>query len=139
LQNSKRSFGLVVCVTINFLLLSACTTVQQMPAQSDGAQFVNACNIQGHVRCMYLTAIESTEDGWRNKWARHWFSMSYIGKACEKEYGRTVAVLIESLFAIPHYFLLALGNGFSSIVSPLIPDEKKHAAEAKLIAQHNSL
>jgi len=122
-----------------FFLLSACTSIQSIPDNIEDEQFVSGCNIIEHARCMYLTAIETTEDGLYNKWTRHWFRMSYIGKACERQYGRTVAVIIETIFAIPHYAFIAFGNVFSSIMSPLIPDERKYMVDEKLSTESLSV
>ena len=76
-----------------------------MPDNSSVDVEINQCNIIDHFKCIYLTGKETLSDGYERKWTRHWFRMSYIGKACEQQHGRTTAVILESLFALPHYFL----------------------------------
>lgn len=106
------------------LALSACTSVQPMPNLPASQQpFVNGCNIKEHAKCVYLTGKETLEDGRNGKWTRHWFRMSYIGKACEQRHGKTVAVILESLFAIPHYTLIAIGNGAAALAAPFRSEE----------------
>ncbi len=88
-----------------------------MPEDAAGLTDVSACNIVEHMRCVYLTGKETIDDGLERKWTRHWFRMSYIGKACERQHGRTTAVILETLFAIPHYFMIGIGNAGAAISS----------------------
>jgi hypothetical protein len=81
----------------------------------------SSCNFTGHLQCIYLTGKETLSDGLEGKWTRHWFRMSYIGRACEQQYGRTTGVVLESLFALPHYFLIGIGNGAAAMVAPFNP------------------
>lgn len=100
----------------------ACTSVKPMPEDPPGLTEVDACNLNGHLRCIYLTGKETIDDGLQRKWTRHWFRMSYIGKACERQHGRTTAVILESLFAVPHYFSMAIGNAAAAVASFMKPD-----------------
>lgn len=95
-----------------------------MPLEVEKLYPLNGCNIIEHAKCIYITGKETMQDGLNRKWTRHWFRMSYIGKACEKEHGRTTAVILESLFAIPHYFFIAIGNGVAAIFSPFAPGDE---------------
>lgn len=104
--------------------LGACTTVAQDPYEQTGAgpspaeEAVDACNLRGHLQCIYLTGRETLADGAQLKWTRHWWRMSYIGRACERRYGRTTGILLEGLFAIPHYSAIAIGNGLATLARP---------------------
>lgn len=118
----KSCLILVFCV-----LIGACTSMKPMPDDAVGLTEVSSCNIVEHMRCIYLTGKETVNDGLERKWTRHWFRMSYIGKACERQHGRTTAVILESLFALPHYFFIAIGNAAAAI-SPFA--KKDHPAQA---------
>lgn len=91
-----------------------------MPEKAAGFTEVSACNITEHMRCIYLTGKETISDGLERKWTRHWFRMSYIGMACERQHGRTTAVILETLFALPHYFAMGIGNAGAAILSPFL-------------------
>jgi len=106
-------------------LMNACSSIQPMDNPAQGDLDVQACNFQSHLKCIALTARETTQDGLQQKWTRHWFRMSYIGKACEKQYGHTTGVVLEGLFAIPHYFVIGLINGSSTLISPFVPANHK--------------
>ena len=92
--------------------------MQAMPKKNEVV--IGGCNIIEHMKCVYITGKETLQDGLQGKWTRHWFRMSYIGRACEREYGSTLAILLESLFAIPHYTLIAIGNSIAAIASPFV-------------------
>ncbi len=79
---------------------------------------VDACNLRGHLQCIHLTARDTLADGAQLQWTRHWWRMSYIGQACERQYGRTTGLIVESLFAIPHYSAMAIGNGLATFAYP---------------------
>lgn len=95
----------------------ACTSIKQMPADSIGLTAISSCNVIEQVKCAILTTKETIDDGGNGEWTRHWFRMSYIGKTCEKQYGRTTAVILESIFAVPHYSIIAISNSISAISS----------------------
>lgn len=110
-------------------LLTGCTTVAKNPYDQPGAGpspselAVDACNPIGHLQCIYLTGRETWQDGRAGKFTFHWWRMSYIGRACEKQYGRTTGVILESLFAIPHYTAMALGNAAAALTAPFRREE----------------
>lgn len=104
--------------------LFGCTTMAEYPYDQPGAgpspaeQAVNACNLKGHLQCIYLTARDTAADGAQLQWTRHWWRMSYIGRACERQHGRTTGLIVEGLFAIPHYTAMAIGNGLATVAYP---------------------
>jgi len=110
-----------ICLFLVFCLpIMACTSIKQMPENAPGYTEVDSCNFENHIKCVNLTKKETISDGLERKWTRHWFRMSYIGKACEREHGRVSAVITESMFAIPHYAYLAIVNSAAAIVSPFV-------------------
>ena len=123
---------LLLCVA----LTNACASMQAMSEDYSGDNLPNACNIKEHFKCIALTGKETIEDGLEGKFTRHWWQMSYIGKACQKRYGRTTAVILESLFAIPHYTMIALGNGITGLLSPFIDTEKEKRQKAEAASQN---
>lgn len=100
-------------------LLAGCTGVSRLPPTALDDSGVNRCTIADHGRCIALTGREVIEDGRQGTWSRHWFRMSYIGRACREQYGTTVGVLIESVFAVPHYASIAIVNGAAALTAPL--------------------
>lgn len=101
-------------------LLVACTSVAPYPddAVPLANQIVNQCSFRAHLQCIGLTGKETLADGANLQWTRHWGRMSYIGQACEKQYGRTTGLILESLFAIPHYSAIAIGNSAATLAYP---------------------
>ena len=75
-----------------------------------GTQFVNRCTPKHHLRCIYITGVEVYKDGASGKSTRHWWRMSYIGRACANQYGNFLGNLYEAFFAVPHYIAIAAGN-----------------------------
>ena len=75
-----------------------------------GTKYVSSCTPKQHLRCIYITGIEVYKDGVAGKSTRHWWRMSYIGRACVKEYGNVLGTLYEAFFAVPHYVAIAVGN-----------------------------
>ena len=69
-----------------------------------------------HLKCVYTTGKETYEDGRSNQKSDHWWSMSYIGRACEAQHGRRTAVIFESIFAVPHYIGVGFANGCGQLV-----------------------
>ena len=112
-------------VLFSCLCIAACTSMKPMPENSDSLTDVSGCNITEHMRCIYITGKETISDGLERKWTRHWFRMSYIGKACEQQHGRPTAVILETLFALPHYFAIGIGNAGAAILSPLLQKEER--------------
>ncbi len=117
-----HALGLVLLMGV--VLLSGCTTVATNPYDEPGAGpspsalAVDACNPIGHMKCIYLTGREVLADGADGKFTFHWWRMSYIGRACEDQYGRTAGVIAEALFAIPHYSAIAIGNTLAVLAYP---------------------
>ncbi len=85
---------------------------------------MNACNPRGHLQCIYLTGRETLEDAAQLQWTRHWWRMSYIGRACEQQYGRRTGVILEAAFALPHYSAMAIGNALGTLSYPFRRDEE---------------
>ena len=81
----------------------------------EGRQFVNRCTPWHHLKCVYITAKEVYKDGKEGRSTRHWWRMSYIGKACSNKYGMVLGTIYESLFAIPHYMTMALVNALGLV------------------------
>ena len=106
------------------ILLGGCTTVAKNPWDEPGAGpspsqlAVDACNPIGHLQCIYLTGRETWQDGTEGKFTFHWWRMSYIGRACEEQYGRTTGVILEAIFAVPHYTAMAFGNAAAALTAP---------------------
>lgn len=75
-----------------------------------GRTFVNRCTPWHHLKCVYITGKEVFKDGKQGKSTRHWWRMSYIGRACVDQYGQVLGNIYEGLFAIPHYLAMAVGN-----------------------------
>jgi hypothetical protein len=84
----------------------------------EGRQFVNRCTPWHHLRCIYITGKEVFKDGKNGKATRHWWRMSYVGRVCVDKYGKFLGTIYESLFAIPHYAAMAVGNavGFAAYI-----------------------
>ena len=86
-----------------------------------GAKNVNKCTPWHHLQCVYITGSEVYQDGRNGKHTRHWWRMSYIGRACSDQYGKTFGHIFEGLFVVPHYIGVGLGNGIGFIVHLLRP------------------
>ncbi|MBQ4819433.1 hypothetical protein [Aquimarina sp. MMG016] len=71
---------------------------------------VDSCSLKGHLRCVYTTGKEVYRDGRNGKSTKHWWTMSYIGRACTRQWGKRAGILYEALFAIPHYIGIFIGN-----------------------------
>jgi len=76
----------------------------------EGRKFVNRCTPWHHLKCVYITGKEVFKDGRQGKATRHWWRMSYIGRACVDQYGKFLGTIYEALFAIPHYLAMGVGN-----------------------------
>lgn len=115
----------IICTAVLVLSMAGCTVIRDDAGRpKDDELFaagrdVSACTVQAHLKCIYLTGAETIADGRRAQWTRHWFRMSYIGRACEARYGKTTGIILESLFAAPHYLGIALGNTLSVALYPL--------------------
>lgn len=81
-----------------------------------GLKKVNKCTPWHHLICVSVTASEVYEDGRAGIATRHWWRMSYIGRACSDQYGIVFGKLFEGFFAIPHYISIAMGNGVGYMV-----------------------
>lgn len=75
-----------------------------------GTRNVNKCTPWHHMQCVYITATEVYKDGSEGKSTRHWWRMSYIGKACTAQHGTVFGRIFEGFFAIPHYIGIGIGN-----------------------------
>lgn len=81
-----------------------------------GAQNVNKCTPWHHMQCVYITATEVYKDGSEGKSTRHWWRMSYIGRACTAKHGTTFGRIFEGFFAIPHYIGIGIGNSIGYMI-----------------------
>ena len=80
-----------------------------------GTRNVNKCTPWHHMQCVYITATEVYKDGSEGKSTRHWWRMSYIGRACTSQHGTAFGKIFEGFFAIPHYIAIGIGNGIGYI------------------------
>ena len=97
-----------------------------------GSHEVNSCTPGSHLHCVKITFSEVYHDGKEGKFTRHWWRMSYIGRAYKDKYGKVIGTIFEGAFAIPHYIGVGIGNGLGYTVflirgSP----EKIHARKEK--------
>ena len=76
-----------------------------------GERVVNKCTPWHHLKCVYITGTEVYMDGSEGNRTRHWWRMSYIGRACTAQYGTRFGRVFEGVFVIPHYIGVAIGNG----------------------------
>ncbi len=76
-----------------------------------GTRNVNKCTPWHHLQCVYITGTEVYKDGSEGKSTRHWWRMSYIGRACTAQHGTAFGKIFEGFFAIPHYIGVGIGNG----------------------------
>ncbi len=81
-----------------------------------GTQNVNKCTPWHHLQCVYITATEVYKDGSEGKSTRHWWRMSYIGRACTAQHGTAFGQISEGFFAIPHYIGISIGNGIGYMI-----------------------
>ncbi|OED44772.1 hypothetical protein AB832_01820 [Flavobacteriaceae bacterium (ex Bugula neritina AB1)] len=77
---------------------------------------VEHCNIKNHLRCVYTTGREVYRDGRNGKKTTHWWTMSYIGRACSRKWGKRIGWWYEALFVIPHYIGIGIGNSVGYLV-----------------------
>ncbi|MBW1298057.1 hypothetical protein [Aquimarina litoralis] len=71
---------------------------------------VDQCSLRGHLRCVYTTGKEVYRDGRNGKKTIHWWRMSYIGRACTRQFGKRIGFFYEAFFAVPHYIGIFFGN-----------------------------
>ncbi len=90
----------------------------------EGRQFVNRCTPWHHLKCVYITGKEVFKDGKEGRSTRHWWRMSYIGRACVDQYGKFLGAIYEALFAVPHYLAMGVGN-LVGIIAYLLNKPKK--------------
>jgi len=107
-----------------------------MPDNSVRVNVSASCNIIEHAKCIYLTTSEALEDSFEGKFTRHWWRMSYIGQACMRQHGKTVGYILEGIFAIPHYSLMAIGNGGAALFAPFV--ETKNEKQKRLELESHS-
>lgn len=118
---------MVVRVVFVFMLLVCMQSAAQhaLPIVTDtiptplferGIRNVNKCTPWHHLQCVYITGTEVYNDGREGQSTRHWWRMSYIGRACTAQYGTTFGQIFEGFFAIPHYIGIGIGNGIGYMV-----------------------
>lgn len=71
---------------------------------------VDQCSLRGHLRCVYTTGKEVYRDGRNGRKTIHWWTMSYIGRACTRKWGKRAGIFYEALFVVPHYIGIFFGN-----------------------------
>lgn len=103
-----------------------------------GTRNVNKCTPWHHMQCVYITANEVYKDGSEGKSTRHWWRMSYIGRACSAQHGRVIGKIFEGFFAIPHYITMGIGNGIGYTVY-LIRGSPNKIEERKRIRKKRKL
>lgn len=113
-----------VCV-IMLLVYVQSEAQQAVPTANDslstqqferGTKTVNKCTPWHHLQCVYITGTEVYKDGSEGKSTRHWWRMSYIGRACTAQHGTVFGQLYEGFFAVPHYISMGIGNGIGYMV-----------------------
>ena len=97
-------------------------------ASERGERIVNKCTPWHHAMCVYITGTEVYADGSEGTSTRHWWRMSYIGRACTEKYGTRFGKIFEGIFAIPHYIGVAFGNGIGYMVYLVRGSSEKIAA-----------
>jgi hypothetical protein len=120
-----------------FLLVYVQGVAQVVPAVQDslsiqqferGTKKVNKCTPWHHLQCVYITGTEVYKDGSEGKSTRHWWRMSYIGRACAAQHGTVFGKVFEGFFAIPHYISIGIGNGVGYMVYLLRGSPEKRQA-----------
>lgn len=107
---------------IFFFLLAIATNLMFSQEQNKETQFelgtekVNHCTPWHHLKCVYITGTEVYEDGRAGKGTRHWWRMSYIGRACTDRHGKVFGKFFEGMWVVPHYAGVGLGNGIGLVV-----------------------
>ncbi|KAA1245997.1 hypothetical protein [Aquimarina sp. RZ0] len=86
---------------------------------------VDQCSLKGHLRCVYTTGKEVYRDGRNGKKTKHWWTMSYIGRACVRKWGKKTGFFYEALFVIPHYIGIGIGNLAGYFVFLILGTEKR--------------
>lgn len=134
---------------INFLFVSY--VFSQIPnVQADtifsieserGERVINKCTPWHHLKCVYITGTEVYRDGSTGNSTRHWWRMSYIGRACTAKHGTRFGRIFEGVFALPHYIGVAVGNGIGYMVyiirgSPLKIEARKARRVARRAANN---
>lgn len=92
------------------LILNSCSSYTKKEEAKNNLPEVGHCHPIDHLKCIYRTGIETIEDGTNAEWTRHWWTTSYIGKACIKDLGPAGGYIMEGVFAIPHYIGVGIGN-----------------------------
>lgn len=93
-----------------FLMVIITFLINKADAQTSSDQRVGSCTVNGHLKCIRITAKEVFAEGADGKWSRHWKRMSYIGEACVREHGEKKGKMIEAIFAPPHYLTMFFVN-----------------------------
>ncbi|MEP0262417.1 hypothetical protein [Dokdonia sp.] len=104
-----------------------------------GTLKVNKCTPWHHLQCVYITGTEVYKDGREGKSTRHWWRMSYIGRACTAQHGTVFGKVFEGFFAIPHYISIGIGNGVGYMVYLLRGSPEKIQARKQKKQERKSL
>ncbi len=102
-------------MSFSVLVINNDSTVETS-AYDKGLKNVNHCTPWDHMKCVMITGTEVYEDGRDGKKVRHWWRMSYIGRACTDRHGKVFGTIFEGIWAIPHYTGVAIGSGFGYLV-----------------------
>ena len=132
---SMKSIRLYILITSFLLSISGFSQIQTIQSDSlvsiaseRGERIVNKCTPWHHAMCVYITGTEVYADGSEGESTRHWWRMSYIGRACTEKYGSRFGKIFEGVFAIPHYIGVAIGNGIGYMVYLVRGSPEKIAA-----------
>ncbi|WP_299440353.1 hypothetical protein [uncultured Aquimarina sp.] len=104
-----------------------------------GTRNVNKCTLWHHMQCVYITATEVYKDGSEGKSTRHWWRMSYIGRACTAQHGTAFGQIFEGFFAIPHYIGISIGNGIGYMIYLVRGSPEKIQARKRMRRQKRLL
>lgn|GEM_PF-1166983 len=92
-----------------------------------------AFSVDGHAQCVRITGREVFHHGLEGRWSPHWWRMSYVGRACERENGRKRAVAYEALFAFPHYTSMFFINVAGLTKRAFTQRKKRHPRPEKVM------
>ena len=119
-----RGFHLLLSVfallSLNLPTIAQPDSIQLPDSISTGMYAkVNQCTPWHHLKCIYTTGKETYRDARSGKKTKHWWTMSYIGRACTSTYGKFFGIIYEVIFVLPHYIGVAIATGFGHIVFKL--------------------
>ena len=111
----KQTILLLVILSTSFNS-KASSINDSLELYQKGSTKVNHCTPWHHAQCVLITGTEVYEDGRDGKKGRHWWRMSYIGRACADKHGKVLGIFFEGVWAIPHYTGVIIGSGFGWMV-----------------------